>query len=116
MEIKNAALGDVPMLVIAGEVDDDSCATLRAELERWIESGQHVIFLDVSTTARIAPQCMTMLGTLVRTLRWGWLGVIGADDEIGRALQAEGLAPGTNLRMFQTREAARVVTGERAST
>jgi len=116
MEIKNAALGDVPMLVIRGEVDGDSCATLCSELERWIDSGQHVIFLDVSSVVDIVPHCIASLCSLAETMRWGWLGIIGANERFSLALQAHSTSPSPRLRMFRDRQEARAATGERAST
>lgn len=116
MELRNAVLGDSPMLVATGTIDHDTCGVLQAALELVVESGHNVIFLDLSDVASFDSDGLSVLVAGVRALRRGWLGVIGPNADIRRLLEIEGLLVDPHLRIFETRQAARTATGERAST
>lgn len=116
MELRNAVLGDSPMLVATGTIDHDTCGVLQAALESVVESGHNVIFLDLSDVASFDSDGLSVLVAGVRALRRGWLGVIGPNADIRRLLEMEGLLVDPHLRIFETRQAARTATGERAST
>jgi anti-anti-sigma factor len=117
MEVRDGVLGDVPMLVATGGIDQDTCVVLQAALNRLFEARYNVIFLDFSGVPMMDNAGLAVLVGGVRALRGrGWLGVIGANVDVRRLLESEGLLVHPNVRVFENRQAALVVTGERAST
>ena len=116
MELRSAVLGDSPTLVVTGAIDESTCGVLQAALEKLIESGHNVIFLDLSDVAAIDSDGLAVLVAGVRALGRGWLGVIGPNADIRHFLEIEGLLVDPHLRIFETKQAARTATGERAST
>ncbi len=116
MELRTAALGYIPMLVATGCMDQSGAADLRAALHKWLDSGHNIIFLDLSEIDCMDSSGVSVLLAGVGALERGWLGVIGASPEIQRLLEIEGLLADPRFRVFETRQAALAVTGERAST
>lgn len=117
MELGNAVLGDTPMLVATGAIDESTCGILQAALDKKYESGHNVIFLDFSNVSHIDSAGLSVLVAGVRALHGrGWLGVIAPNVEIHRLMEIEGLIGHPNVRVFKNRQAALVATGERAST
>jgi stage II sporulation protein AA (anti-sigma F factor antagonist) len=117
MELTNAVLGDVPMLVATGAIDHGTCGVLQGALDRLFEARLNVIFLDFSNVAYIDSGGLSVLRAGVRTLgRRGWLGLIGLNADIRRLLEIDGLLVDPRIRIFENIQAARVATGERAST
>ena len=117
MELTSAVLGDIPLLVAVGAVDREVCGSLQAALGRLTEARHNIVFLDLSDVTYLDSAGLSVLLTWVQALRGkGWLGVIGPNVTIRRLLEGEGLLPHPNVRVFETRHAARVATGERQST
>jgi len=117
MELTNAVLGDVPMLIATGVIDHSTCGVLQAALDRLFERRHNVIFLDFSSVADIDSGGLSVLLSGVRALGGrGWLGIIGPSDNVRRLLEGEGFVGHPNVRVFETRQAALVATGERQST
>jgi anti-anti-sigma factor len=117
MEVRDAVLGDVPMLVAVGAIDQDTCAVLQAALDRLFKARYNVIFLDFSNVLMIDSAGLSVLVAGVQALHGrGWLGVIGPSADVRSLLESEGLLVHPNVRVFENRQAALVVTGERAST
>ncbi len=117
MELRDAVLGDVPMLVASGPVDKDTCGVLRAALRERLEARYNIVFLDLSGVTRMDGSGVSVLADWVQALGGkGWLGIIAPGDDIRRLMAGEGLLAHPNVRLFETEHAARVVTGERQST
>ena len=117
MELKDAVLGDVPLLVATGAIDRTTCGVLEAALHRILESRHNIVFLDLSGATAMDSAGLSVLHAWVAALGGrGWLGVIGPNVDIRRLLQGEGLLGHPNVRVFETTQAARVATGERQST
>ena len=117
MELIDALLGDVPMIVAAGAVDHSTCGELQTALHRWVEARHNIVFLDLTDVTQMDGPGRAVLVDWVQALHGrGWLGVIGATGDVHGALEDEGLLVHPNVRVFETRQAARVVTGERQST
>ena len=117
MELRDALLGDVPMLVATGTIDQSTCGVLQAALHRRLESRHNIVFLDLSNVTHIDGAGLSVLLTWVQALHGrGWLGVIGPNVNIRRLLEGEGFLVHPNVRVFETRQAALVATGERQST
>ena len=117
MELIDALLGDVPLIVAAGTIDRSTCDALHAALHRWSEARHNIVFLDLADVTHMDDAGLSVLVGWVQALHGrGWLGVIGATGDVRRALEDEGLLAHPNVRVFETRQAARVVTGERQST
>ena len=117
MELRNAALGDVPMLVATGDIDHSTCGVLREALDKWLQSGFHIVFLDLSEVVHMDSGGISVLVAAAQALRrGGWVGVVGPNADIRGLLESAGLLVDPNFRVFDTRQAARVVTGDRAST
>lgn len=117
MELGRAQLGDVPMIVVAGTIDDGACGILRAELDRLFEARYNVIFLDFTDVDEIEGSGLSVLHAGVQALgKRGWLGLIGLNQGVNDLLGADGLLASPRIRVFLDRQAARVATGERAST
>jgi anti-anti-sigma factor len=117
MELIDAVLGDIPMLVAAGGIDRGTCGTLRLALDRWLKARHNIVFVDLTDVTHVDGAGLSVLVDWVQALHGrGWLGVIGADGDVRRLLEDEGLLGHPNVRVFETRQAARMVTGERQST
>lgn len=117
MGLKRAVLGDVPTLVASGVVDSDTCGPLESALNGLTERRHNIVFLDLSAVTCMDAAGASVLSAWVQALGGrGWLGVIGANDEVRRVLDGEGLLGHPNVRVFETAHAARIVTGERQST
>lgn len=117
MELTNALLGDVPMLVATGAIDHGTCGVLQAALDRLFKARLNVIFLDFGDVAYIDSGGLSVLRAGVRALgQRGWLGLIGLNANIRRLLEVEGLLVDPRIRVFENRQAALIATGERAST
>jgi anti-anti-sigma factor len=117
MELRDAVLGDVPMLVAAGTIDQSTCGVLQAALHQRLEARHNIVFLDLGDVTDMDGAGLSVLVSWVQALRGrGWLGVIGPNADVRRLLEGEGLIPHPNVRFFETRQAALVVTGERQST
>ena len=105
------------MLVAVGAIDKGTCAVLKAALDRLFEARYNVIFLDFGSVPTIDSAGLSVLDGGVQALHGrGWLGVIGPNADVRRLLEDGGLLGHPNVRVFQNRQAALVVTGERAST
>jgi anti-anti-sigma regulatory factor len=117
MELRDAVLGDVPMLVADGTIEDTTCGALQAALRRLLESRHNIVFLDLSNVTHVDNAGLSVLLDWVQALRGrGWLGLIGPDTNVRRFLEDEGFLVHPNVRVFATRQAALVATGERQST
>ncbi len=117
MEVRNAVLGDVPMLVATGALDHGGSADLQTALDRLFEARFNVIFLDFSGLVYIDSGGLSVLRAGVRALgQRGWLGLIGLNANSRRLLEIDGLLVDPRIRVFADRRAALAATGERAST
>jgi anti-anti-sigma factor len=117
MELTSAVLGDIPMLVASGVMDRDASASLQTALDRLTQARHNIVFLDLTDLTYMDSAGLSVLLTWVQALRGkGWLGVIGPSATIRGLLEGEGLIRHPNVRVFETRQAARVATGERQST
>ncbi len=117
IELKDAVLGDVPMLVATGTVDRSTSGVLEAALRRRLEARHNIVFLDLSGVSHIDGAGLSVLLDWVQALGGrGWLGIIGPTPDVRTLLEGEGLISHPNVRVFATRQAALVVTGERQST
>ena len=117
MQLTSAVLGDIPMLVATGVIDGDTCASLKSALDRLTVARHNIVFLDLSGATGMDSAGLPVLRAWVHALGGrGWLGVIGANAGIRRQLEDEGILGHPNVRGFETKHAALVVTGERQST
>jgi len=117
MDLTDAVLGDVPMLVAKGTVDRSTCGVLQAALQQRLESRHNIVFLDLTNVTDMDSAGLSVLLTWVQALHGrGWLGLIGPNVSVRLLLEGEGLLVHPNVRVFETRQAALVVTGERQST
>jgi anti-anti-sigma factor len=117
MEVKDAVLGDVPMVVASGSVDESTAAALRAALGRILESRHNIAFLDLADVTDMDGAGLAVLVAWVQALHGrGWLGIVAPNAGVRDLLDAEGFLAHPNVRFFETRHAALVVTGERQST
>jgi anti-anti-sigma factor len=117
MDLTTAVLGDVPMLVGTGVVDGSACGSLQSALDGLAEARHNIVFLDLINVTYMDRAGLSVLLAWVQALRGrGWLGIIGPDSDIRRLLESEGLLVHPNVRVFETRHAALVATGERQST
>jgi anti-anti-sigma regulatory factor len=117
MELRDALLGDVPMLIATGTIDRSTSGVLETALRRRLEARHNIVFLDLSGVADVDDAGLTVLRDWVQALGGrGWLGIIGPSPDVRRLLEAEGFLGHPNVRTFETRQAALVVTGERQST
>jgi anti-anti-sigma factor len=117
MTLISAVLGDIPMLVATGVVDRDTCDSLQSALDRLAKARHNIVFLDLGNVTAMDNAGLSILLEWVEALRGrGWLGVISANADIRRILEGEGFLGHPNVRVFETRHAALVATGERQST
>lgn len=105
------------MLVVSWPVDQTTADLLQAGLNKKFESRHNVIFLDFTAVDHMDDAGLAVMAAGVRALGGrGWLGLIGPNDDVRGLLESEGLLPHPNVRIFETRQAALIATGERAST
>ena len=117
MELRGATLGDTPMLVAAGNIDLSTCGALQEALDKILESGHNIIFLDLSNVTHMDSAGLSVLVAGVKALRGrGWLGMIGPNADIRGLLESEGLLVHPNVLVFESRQAALAITRERQST
>jgi anti-anti-sigma factor len=115
--VTSAVLGDVPMLVATGAMDRDTCGSLQSALDKLIEARHNVFFLDLSDATHMDSGGLTVIRAGVQALgQRGWIGLIGMNADARRLLEADGLLVNPRIRVFGDRQAARIATGERAST
>lgn len=117
MELKNAALGYTPTVVIIGDIDGQTCGDLQAALEKIFASGHNIIFIDLGEVAHIDTAGLAIFVAGVEALKGrGWLGMIAPNDEVRGLLAGEGLIPHPNVLIFENRQAALAIVGQRQST
>ena len=117
IELTSAVLGDIPMLVATGVVDGDTCGSLRSALDSLAKARHNIVFLDLDGVTHMDSASRSVLVAWVQGLHGrGWLGVIGPNANVRRVLEDEGFLRHPNVRVFETRQAARIATGERQST
>jgi anti-anti-sigma factor len=117
MDLHDGLLGDTPMLVVAGTIDQSSAGDLRAGLDKWSKARHNIVFLDLGDVDGVDSAGLTVLTDWVRSLGGkGWLGVVAPSPDVRRVLEAGGLLPHPNVRLFETRQAGRIATQERQST
>jgi anti-anti-sigma regulatory factor len=86
-------------------------------LQQRLEARHNIVFLDLSNTISMDSAGVSVLGAWVQALGGkGWLGVIAPNLDIRRLLEGAELLGHPNVRVFETRQAAQVATGERQST
>ena len=89
----------------------------RADLAQLVEARHNMVFLDLGNVTRIDSAALSVLLAWVQALHGqGWLGVVGPSAGIRRLLLDAGLIGHPNVRVFGTRQEARIATGERQST
>jgi anti-anti-sigma factor len=116
LRVTSAVLGDVPMIVATGALDRDSCGSLQAAVEGLIEARHNVFFLDLSDVTHMDSDGLAVIRAGVQALARGWIGMIGMNSGVRRLLEADGLLVSPRIRVFEDVQAARIATGERAST
>jgi anti-anti-sigma regulatory factor len=117
MKLIEGLLGDVPTLTPIGTVDRGSSGVLEAALDKLTKARYNIVFLDLTDVDGIAGDGVRVLTAWVRALGGkGWLGVVAPKPEVRGILEAGGLLPHPSVRVFETRQLARVATQERQST
>lgn len=117
MELNNAVLGDVPMLVLTGAVDQESCSQLEAALDGLFRARHNIIFVDLCGVAHLDSAGLAVVVAGVKALGGrGWLGMIGPNTGVRDSLESAGLIGHPNVLVFENRHAALMITGQRQST
>jgi anti-anti-sigma factor len=117
VELIEGLLGDVPTLVPVGNVDHGSSGVLRAALDTLTKARHNIVFLDLTDVDDMDSDGLSVLAAWVHALGGkGWLGVVAPKPNIRRLLETSCLLPHPNVRVFETRQLARVATQERQST
>jgi anti-anti-sigma factor len=117
MEMTDGLLGDVPTLIPTGIIDQTASAVLEAALDRLTRARYNIVFLDLGDVEAIDSGGLSVLVAWVSALGGkGWLGVVAPNPDVSRLLESSGLVPHPNVRVFETRQAARTATQERQST
>jgi anti-anti-sigma factor len=117
MELKNATLGYTPTLVVAGDIDERTCGTLQAALDKIFASGHNIIFLDLSDVTHVDTAGLAVFVAGVEALHGrGWLGMIAPSNELRDLLASGGLIPHPNVLIFDNRQDALAIVGQRQST
>ena len=117
MELTRGTWGDVPMIVVKGAIEGEACRPLESALDGLTERRQNIVFLDLTDATSMDGAGLSVLVAWVQGLGGrGWLGVIAANDHIRRVMDGEALLSHPNVRVFEDRHQALIVTGERQST
>jgi anti-anti-sigma factor len=97
------------LVTMAGEFDRANVDTLRAEIERCLESATSVVF-DFQKVTFINGSVMALLhDVLERVGKDGWLAVARPSASIERLFSVAGLAALPNFRVFSSLEEALAV-------
>jgi anti-anti-sigma regulatory factor len=116
LDVTNAVLGDIPMIVAAGILDRDSGTSLQSALNKVMEARHNVFFLELSDVTHMDGDGLSVVRGGAEALTRGWIGLIGMSSEVRGLMEADGLLVNPRIRLFDNRQAARIATGERAST
>ena len=117
MQVTSAVLGDIPMIVATGTMDRDTCGALQSALDGLIAARHNVFFLDLSGVSCLEEDGVSVIRAGVQALgQRGWIGLIGMSADVRRLLDTDGLLASPRIRVFEHTHAARIATGERAST
>lgn len=117
MELHDGLLVDIPTLAPIGAVDRDSSGVLEAAFDKLTKARYNIVFLDLTDVDDIDGAGISVLTTWVRSLGGkGWLGMVAPSPSVLSQLESGALVPHPNVRVFETRQLARVATQERQST
>src|SRR5450759_4186671 len=114
MDLSTSTLNGVPLLKLAGEIGHESCPELRGALEGVLVESVDRLLLDFTAVAYIDSGCIGLLWAVFRSFAGhGWMGVIGADNNIRRILSVVGLVEDDAFRLFDARaDAKRTLVAE----
>ena len=108
MDVSTSTLDEVPLLILAGEIGHESCPELRRALESILVEDVDRLLLDFTDVRYIDSGCVGLLWAVFRSVAGrGWMGVIGADNNIRRILSVVGLVEDDTFRLFAVREDAK---------
>jgi len=117
MRLTSGLLGDVPMFALEGALGETTCGALETALKQLLDARHNIVFLDLTDVTRIDRAGLSVLLDWVQALGGkGWMGLIAPSVDVRSFLEREGFLTHPNVRLFDTRQAARVATGERQST
>lgn len=112
MEVNRKSLEGVPLLEVTGDIDhlfaDDFQQAVRDALD-----GSGKLFIDLHGCDYIDSGGIAVLLTVIRELGpGGWVGVIGAGDNVLRLLRIVGLTQLPTFRVFQDVQEALEALGD----
>ncbi len=115
MQIRGDSLCGVPVLAITGDVDHSTASDLDSAVRHAFQPDDPRILLDLSSCRYIDSGGLAVFLYLVRRIRsQGWLGVIGADQNLSRLFEIVGLIQEPGFRMFTGAEEAAAALGKQA--
>ena len=107
MDVELSSLRWVPLLRFRGEIGNESSPRLRKALEDALPPGVNRLLLDFSAVPYIDGGCLGLVWAIFKSIAEpGWLGIIGANEQIQRLVRIIGLERDDTVRLFSTRKAA----------
>jgi anti-anti-sigma factor len=117
METTTSTIGDIPLIVVSGDLDQESKHAVLGLLDKLfrVTDPPRALLLDVTDSAFIDSGGITvLLSILDRLPADGWLGLIGVASGPGRVLMYTGFLDHERMRFFtSTDEAAVTLAAEK---
>jgi anti-anti-sigma factor len=113
LELRAGSLLGVPVLAVSGDLDHSNALDLEKAAGNALQGDNERLLVDLSSCRYIDSGGLAVFLYLVRRLReQGWLGVIGADEDLHRLFEIVGLTQEPAFREVASREeAAELVRG-----
>ncbi|MHB0978777.1 MAG: STAS domain-containing protein [Thermoleophilia bacterium] len=101
-----------PLVVVSGEIDHGSSASLQTALDVFLEAGDSIVLLDLTAVTYIDSGGISVILATVRRLRaGGWLGAVNPNPNVRRLLEIVGLSVDNGFRVFADAAAAAAAAG-----
>ena len=108
MDIERSNIAGIPLLLLAGEIGHEHAPRLRQALEAAVGEGTNRLLLDLSAVPYVDSGCLGLVWVIVESVAEpGWVGIIGANEDIRRIFQMVGLEDGETFRFYASQREAR---------
>src|SRR5665811_2107783 len=84
MEVTTSSLSGAPLLEVSGEIDHATCDLLSHSMSAALAEDDPIVLVDASQITYLDSSGISLLFATVRRLRnKGWVGIIGANANVG---------------------------------
>ena len=115
MEVLEASLSGIPVIRVVGDVDHYTSRALDAAAQEALTHDSGRLLLDFSRCPYLDSGGVGVLLSLIKTVRdMGWVGVLGANENLLRVFQIVGLLREPSFRVFADEMEASAVLSDAA--